>query len=233
MRMNMKKFVFSSLFVVIAISLFFSTSSVEAAAKKLKSIVQDNFNNYTDGILVGQGGWIDRANGSPFVVQGAVVKEGAKALYSNNSGADSVITKNGGTALTDGREFVYIRTENRANWGDAPVGENVTFGVYQGSWDGPTRALMGFKKDGHAAYIDTSQIATGAWLDFDTYTDNSWTLAEIEWRSIDKSARFRISNGRWTKWTPFVGASSFTGFDTIGLFTESLGTGGVYIDDLH
>ena len=229
----MKKYIFGSLFAVLAISLFFSTLSVEAAVKKLKPAVLDNFNKYTNGVVVGQGGWINRANGLPYVVQGTVVKEGRKALYNNNSGADSVVTKTVGSALLDGRESIYIRPQNIADWDDAPVGENVTFGVYQGSWDGPTRALMGFKKDGHVAYIDTSQIATGAWRDFDTYTDNSWTLAEIEWRSIDKSARFRINNGGWTKWTPFVGASSFTGFDTIGLFTESLGAGGVYIDDLH
>ena len=69
--------------------------------------------------------------------------------------------------------------------------ENVTFGVYQGSWDGPTRALMGLRKDGHVAYISTAVIPTGEWIDFDTFVDNTWNLLEIEWRSIDKSAKFR------------------------------------------
>ena len=165
-------------------------------------------------------------------MQGVVVKEGTKALYNNNSGADSVITKTANFALTDGKASIYIRPVNRSNWDSAPVGENVTFGVYQGSRDGPTRALMGLKKDGSAAYINTAVIFTGEWTNFDTFVDNAWNLLEIEWRSIDKSARFRINNGTWTNWTQFVGTSSFAGFDTIGLFTESLGTGGVYIDTL-
>jgi hypothetical protein len=100
-------------------------------------------------------------------------------------------------------------------------------GVYQGSWDGPARAVFTFMKDGHVAYIDTN-----GYVEFDTYNDNAWNLAEIEWRNADRSARFRVNSGAWTNWIPFTGGVSFTGFDTVGLGSVLLGTGGVYVDNL-
>ena len=82
------------------------------------AILCEDFNSYSNGPIVGQGGWFNRANGTPWVVQGDIVQEGLKALYNNNTGADSVITKNAGNALTDGRQSFYVRTQNRSDWGD-------------------------------------------------------------------------------------------------------------------
>ena len=227
----MKKYVLGSLFLILLFSLLSIASPVEAGkGQKLKSIIRDNFNKYTNGSIVGQGGWFNRANGLPYVVQDIVVKEGRKALYNNNVGADSVITKTGGAALANGKQSFYIRTESRSNWGTYNIGENVQLGLFQGSWDGPSRATLAFMKDGHVAYIGLPSI--DAYVNFDTYVDNAWNLAEIEWRAIDKTARYRVNNGTWTNWIPFTGGSFFTGFDTVGFVTFYLGTGGVYIDNL-
>lgn len=228
-KIAMKKYLFISLFSVLLFSLFFTTQSAEAKNQKLKSIIQDSFNKYTIGSIVGQGRWFDRENGSTYVVQNLVVKEGRKALYNNsNDSLESIITKTSRTALANGKQSFWVRTENRSGWSDFRSGQNVQMGVYQGSWDGPARAVFTFMKDGHVTYIDSS-----GYVPFDTYNDNAWNLAEIEWRTIDKSARFRVNHGVWTSWIPFTGGPSFTGFDTVGLGSVLLGTGGVYIDTLQ
>lgn len=199
-------------------------------ASSAEAFIPDNFNKYINSSVVGQGGWFNRENGLQWVVQGTVVKEGKKALYNNsNDSLESIITKTGGIALANGKQYFYVRTENRSGWGDFRSGQNVQMGVYQGSWDGPARVVFTFMKDGHVAYI----APVGGYINFDTYNDNDWNLAEIEWRTIDKSARFRVNNGAWTNWIPFTGGSSFTGFDTVGIGSVLLGTGGVYIDTLR
>ena len=195
----------------------------------LPSLIQENFNSYASGSVVGQYGWFNRANGLPWVVENTVVQEGAKAIYNNNTGADSVITKNnGGNKLADGKQSFYIRTQNRSSWDTRAT--NFQLGIYQGSWDGPSRATLGFEKDGSVNYVNGSNDAR---VNFATYIDDAWNLVEIEWRSSDARARYRINSGTWTSWIPFTGGASFTGFDTVGFVTWYLGTGGVYIDNLN
>ncbi len=204
-----------------------SPSPTPTTTPACTTILCENFNSYIDGSIVGQGGWIDRQEGTKFIVEGTVVNEGTKALYSNtNSATESIVTKNTGNTLTDGKQSFYVRTENRSSWEDYRSGQNVQFGVYQNSWDGPARAVLTFMKDGHVTYIDNT-----GYVNFDIYNDNAWNLAEIEWRNSDKSARFRVNSGTWTNWIPFTGGSSFTGFNTVGIGATLLGTGGVYIDN--
>ena len=227
----MKKYVYSLLGLIVLFSFLITALPIEAAKnQKLKSVIRDNFNKYTNGSIVGQDGWFNRANGLPYVVQNIVVKKGKKALYNNNTGADSVITKTSSTALPNGKQSFWIRTENRSGWGNYNIGENFQLGLFQGSWDGSSRATLAFMKDGYVAILDT---ATDKYVNFDTYTDNRWTLIHAEWRMSDKTIRWRVNERVWTNWTPFVGSTSFTGFDTVGFVTFYLGSGGVYIDDLR
>jgi hypothetical protein len=193
------------------------------------AVLCENFNSYTDGAIVGKNGWFDRESGTFYLVEGDIKQEGEKALSNHSNLSNSIITKNSGTALADGRQSLYVKTENRSGWGDYNRGENVQIGLFQGSWDGPSRTAIAFMKDGHVAL---SYGGVG-YVNFDTYIDGTWTLVDIEWRTIDQSARYRVNNGVWTDWTPIVGASSFTGFDTVGIVTFTLGSGGVYFDDLH
>ena len=197
-------------------------------AAPLPSVVIDNFNGYTPGSIVGQGGWNDRVNGTNFIVQGAVVFEGSGAIYNNNQ-ADSVVTKLG-TPLSNGKQAVYVRTENRSEWGLYEDG-NAQVRILKGSWDSASMAAVSFKSDGHAAYYDS---AADDYINFASYNDGEWTLLEIEWRSSDKTARYRINSGAWTDRKAFRGGSSFADFDTVGFdFISPGGLGGVYFDNLH
>jgi len=192
------------------------------------SIISDNFNSYVNGSIVGQGGWVDRVNGNNFIVQGITVFEGAKAVHKNALG-DGVITKTG-TSFADGRQAVYIKTENRDNWGEYPDG-NVQMRISKGSWDSSTMVAVTLKKNGNAAYYDP---ASDSYVDFDTYNDNEWTFVEVEWRSSDRTAKYRVNNGTWTDWFSFRDAASFTDFDTVGLaFVLPSGSGEAYFDKLH
>ena len=192
------------------------------------AIVEDDFNSYMDGSIVGQGSWIYRVNGDNFLIQGTTTQEGTKAIY-NNAIADSVTTKTG-TARTDGKQVAYVRTENRNDWGTYDNG-NVQIRLSKGSWDSDPMTVVSFKKDGNVAFYDP---ISDTYTNFAAYNDNEWTLLEIEWRSSDKTARYRINSGVWTDWKPFRGAASFTDFDTVGFdFVLPSGAGGVYFDNLQ
>lgn len=199
---------------------------VNSATADLMPIIEDDFNTYANGSIIGQGGWESYANGDSFVVQDVTVFEGAKALY-NNSVGDNVIGKQG-TLRADGRQAVYVRTENRDNWEEYQDG-NVQIGMTKGLWN-KIFLLATFKRDGHVAYYD---ISTGAMQNFATYDDNVWTLLEMEWRSSDKTARYRVNSEIWTDWKPIFHSASFVGVDYVGFdFAQPSGSGGVYFDTL-
>lgn len=192
-------------------------------------IVEDTFNGYTNGSVVGQGGWESYVNGDNFVVQDTTRFEGSKALHVSASG-DSVVTKKG-TPRSDGKQAVWVRTENRSQWGFYPDG-NAQFRVSKNSWAGGTDifAAVSFKSDGNVAYYD---VVSGVYQNFAAYDDNEWTLVEIEWRSSDTRARYRVNEDTWTDWKPFSGIGPFTGFDYVGFdFYLPGGSGGAYFDTL-
>ncbi|KKT00624.1 MAG: hypothetical protein UW07_C0021G0012 [Candidatus Nomurabacteria bacterium GW2011_GWF2_43_8] len=225
----MKKHILLSFVPVLLFGLFFSALSTEAAPKP-RTLVKDDFNDYRNGDVIGQDRWFNWLNGNTYVVQDNLVREGKKALYGNNAGSESIITKMINIPLADGRQSFYVRAKGRASWGNYGSGENVRMGIFQQRWGSPSEIILAFMKDGHVAYFDPT---SEEFVNFDTYDDNSWTLAEIEWRSADKTARYRIDRGAWTNWMPFAGGLSFNSFDTVGFATSYLGTGGVYIDTLR
>lgn len=195
-------------------------------------IVEDDFNSYANGSIVGQGSWESYVNGDHFVVQGDTVFEGAKALHVSAL-ADNVVTKQG-TPRSDGRQAVYVRTENRSGWGPTPTLDgNAQFRVTKNSWAGGTDifAAVSFKSDGNVAYYDP---VAHVYSNFATYNDNEWTLLEIEWRTSDNTARYQVNEETWTDWKTFNGAASFTDFDYVGFAFDgrSGGSGGVYFDTL-
>jgi len=199
-----------------------------ASIEGSQPIVDDDFNSYTDGSIVGQGGWVSYVNGDHFVVQGNTVFEGAKAVH-NNSFGDSVAGRYG-TQRADGKQTVCFRTENRDNWGFYSADGNAGVRVSDG-FNGTIFASVSLKKDGHVAYYDT---VADVYSDFATYNDNEWTLLEIEWRSSDKTARYRVNSGAWTDWKTFRGAASFTKFDFVHFgFVLPSGSGGVFFDALQ
>lgn len=226
--MKNAKHIFVSIVFITALVLI--TSLISAKHANAAWLVNDDFNTYSNGGIVGQGSWSSYANGSNFIVQNTNVFEGTKALY-NNASADSIITKLG-TPLSDGGQSVYVRTQNRSSWGTYANG-NAQVRISRGSWGGSELRnfiAASFKSDGNVAYYDP---ASDAYTNFSTYNDNEWTLLEFEWRSTDKKARYRVNNGTWTDWKSIAGSASFTDFDTVGFDSIYLsGSGGVYIDSL-
>ena len=193
--------------------------------------IKDNFDLYALGSVVGQGGWKTYTNyGTNFIVQSATTSEGVGALY-NNSVGDAVATKSG-NLTADGVQAVYVRTENRSNWKSYTDG-NAQVRVSKGEWASGAPnlpfAAVSFKSGGEVAYYD---VLNGRYSNFATYNDNEWTLLEIQWRSSDKTARYRVNQGTWTDWYTFAYANNFSGFDNVG-FDFVGGGGGVYYDNLH
>lgn len=190
------------------------------------SPVVDDFNSYGNGLIVDQGGWFDREHGEVFSVEGAVTHDGSTAIGSGNQTAFGIITKTG-TPYADGYQSFYFFPEHSSRWA-SPI--SFQLGVYQNSWDGPSRAVMNFRSDGHAYHTDSR---VGPFVEFGTFQDNTWNSAEIEWRAVDTSARYRVNKEAWTDWTPFTVNPSYSYFDTVGISAIYLGSGAdVYIDSL-
>lgn len=208
-------------------------TSTPAAQNQPTSIVQDSFDIYSKGTLHGQGGWNSYVNGSNFVVVDTEVFGGTKAIY-NQTKTDSVITKTG-SLLADGKQAVYVKTASRTSWSIHSDG-NAQVRISKNPWASGAQGLafvaVSFKGDGNVAYYDS---VADKYKNFAAYEDGIWTLLEIEWRSSDKTARYRVNNGGWTNWYTFRNASTFSGFDNIGFdFDLRDGSGGgVYFDSLQ
>lgn len=208
-------------------------SSAEAGKIAPPSILTDSFDKYELGILLGQNGWANYANGDAFMVESLSQKN--KAVHVDSQ-SDNVITKTG-VSLADGRQAVMVKTDNRASWGNVPDG-NVQVRISDASWGAGTRRFVAvtFKADGNVAYYDKH---ADVYQNFGTYIDKQWTPLEIEWRSSDKTARYRVNNGVltkavWTDWMSFPQSDTFTSFNNVGFgFVQpSGGAGGVYFDNL-
>lgn len=200
--------------------LVFGVSSVVAEA-----IVEDNFNSYSDGPVVGQGGgWGGNSYCYQFVVQETTVLEGTKALHCT-SASDNLIVKTG-APLPYGTQGFYFKTENREGWSS---GSKVEFRLMNSSWETPNDLCrVDFKQDGTVSFLKGREVE----VDFATFNDNEWTRLEMEWRANDSKARYRVNDENWTDWYGGYN-SNFTYFDRIGIeFALDSGSGGVYIDAL-
>lgn len=211
----------TSLMVVVLLVL---ACGVTSAMAGLMPVVEDNFNSYANGSIVGQGSWRNRATGDNFVVQGTAVFEGAKALYITGV-SDSVIVQEG-TNLTDGMQTFYVKTENRNTWAEY---SRIDFRMLRGGWDSGIFCDVALQWNGKVEYVGKDML----YHTFTTYSDNEWTKIDIEWRSVDISARYRANDELWTDWSLFSGGSSFAGFDNVGIDFSLMGgssSGGAYFD---
>ncbi|OGZ62599.1 MAG: hypothetical protein A2812_03035 [Candidatus Staskawiczbacteria bacterium RIFCSPHIGHO2_01_FULL_36_16] len=185
--------------------LLFGANSVMAEA-----VVEDNFNSYVNGSVVGQGGWKNRSTGDNFIVQDTTVLEGAKALYISGV-SDSVIIKEG-ISLSDGIQTFYAKTENRNNW--APF-SRIDFRMLRGGWDTGVYAQVALQWNGKVEYTKG-----GLNYQFATFNDDEWTKIDIEWRATDASARYRANDELWTDWYTYAGGGNF---DSVGIDYGILG----------
>ncbi len=215
--------------IVTACFCVLSVGTLAAAAQSRPIILKDNFNAYTFGSVVGQGGWVNYGNGQSFMVSNDLPYRKGKELH-NIALGDSEISKFG-TAQATGVQSILIRTDNRAAWGSYTDG-NVQVRMSKGqSFASSIFAAVSFKQDGHVAYYDP---IADAYKNFAIYQDNKWTEVDFEWRASDRTVRYRVGNSAWTNWLTFNNAEEFTNFDNIGLgFALPSGAGGVYFDELQ
>lgn len=214
-------------FLVIVLLGVFATHSVEAAKRGPLPILSETFNNYSLGALEGQSGWASYDGVANFSIESVSRKD--KIVHATAYG-DNIITKTG-KSLTDGLQTVYVKTENRVSWGPVLDG-NVQVRISDAPWSiGANRFIaVTLKADGNVAYFDPVNYR---YENFATYSDNTWTKIEIEWRSSDKTARYSVNDGVSTNWLPFIGNDTFTSFNNVGLeFYLPSGSGGVYFDNL-
>ena len=150
----------------------------------MATILTEDFNSYNDGNLEGQGGWTLRDGTSGQIyIQGTTVKEGAKAA----DGQGTLDCNDGktGSQLSDGRITYYARMGTADKQGCG-------FYLREG---GSTRIQVTFRAGGYIDYYDGS-----AWHHLKAWAADTWYCVEIEWRSSDKKARYRVDGGTWTDW---------------------------------
>lgn len=197
-----------------------------------RGVVRDNFNRYEEGKLLNQEHWENFLNGENFTVVNDKISKRGKSVFIK-AAADSVITKKG-VARADGKQVFYVKTKNRANW-DLYENGNTQVRVSKGPWafkekeQGSPFAAVSFKSDGNVAYYEPVEKV---YKNFDSYNDNEWIRLEIEWRSSDKKAKYRVNCGSWTSWLDFAHNDSFIDFDHVGFDFISGGSGGAYFSGL-
>lgn len=148
------------------------------------TILQDDFNSYSDGILNGQGGWWSRRNSNNVIVQENIVFEGVKAVKAITTGE---IEKQG-NQLASGVQGVYMRNTQIA--GGEPY-----FGVRE------NQSMPGWLyfsgTDGHAYGRTLS-----GWIDLGTFSYDIWVWVQIEWLTLPNShvIRYKVGDNNWSAW---------------------------------
>lgn len=217
----------------VATSSELSFNTPDLTQRNFLPIANEEFSSYINGSVVGQGGWESYLNGENFLVNTNTCYNCPKQLSVSALG-DNIIVKSTSTHILNGKQSLYVKTQDRANWGSYLDG-NVQIRVSEGPWasgepDSPFAAVT-FRTDGNIAYYDST---LDSYVNFGTYDDDSWTPIDIQWRAFDRAARYSATNGgTWTQWHTFKNADSFSGFDYVGLeFVNPSGSGGAHFDSL-
>ena len=152
----------------------------------MATIFTDDFNAYTDGGLIGQGGWITGSGGgADFVVEGIVVREGSKAIVSGGVGTGYRFVRRIGTPTDMGGVSFYARLDSLpldhvfAGLG-GPNGVHLAMSIWS---DGIARA---------GVHSDDPSIGT--------ITIGVWHLFEIRWwiNSGKFIAKYRMDGAAWS-----------------------------------
>jgi len=148
----------------------------------MATIFEDNFNAYNNGDLNGQGSW---SGDTSYDIQGTTVKEGAKAVQCVNNSSYDTIEKTG-NLVNDGRITFYIRRSDSV----------ATSAYYRLHEDTDTKIIVSMNK-----ITDKIQYRNAdGYVDIQSFSLDTWYCVEIEWRSSDHKARYRIDEGTWTDW---------------------------------
>ena len=183
----------------------------------MTAILTENFNSYTDWDIVWQGSWTSQQFWTNYDLQWTVVQEWAKwlALLAGTLWWTPIIYKIW-TAVADWTQAFYVRK----------AVTNEEFLVLLEQHSTLTWAIVKFSTGGQIQYFNGS-----AYVDIQAYSADTWYLIEVEWRTSDNTARYRID---WWSWTSFVAVNwTFTSIDSIRFIWQATTSWDVYIDNFY
>jgi len=185
----------------------------------MATIFEDDFNSYNDGDLNGQGGW---SGDKSFDIQGTTTKEGAKAVQNADTGGSYIVVAKTGTAQSDGRISIYLRRSSQIT----AHGLMTRIELFSGT----TQCIVvGLGYDsGSGKYLVGYYAGGWQWTNV-SWSANTWHNIEIEWRSSDHQARFRVDGGPWTDWV-VANNTSWTTLDIVKLAVQYQTGGASYFD---
>lgn len=183
----------------------------------MAAILTENFNSYTDWDIVWQGSWISQQFSTNYDIQWSVVQEWAKALalIAWSHGWSPIIYKTW-TAVADWTQAFYVRK----------TVTNEEFLVLLEQHSTLTWAIVKFSTGWQIQYFNGS-----TYVDIQSYSADTWYLIEVEWRTSDNTARYRIDG--WS-WTSFVAVNwTFTSIDSIRLIWQATTSWTAYVDNFY
>jgi len=145
------------------------------------TIFEDDFNDYNDGNLSGQGGW---SGSTEPQIDGAIVYEGLKAVYFNTVFTS---TEKTGVETFDGQSIFYIRRNGLESAG------RCYFGIYD---DTTMKVLISFGGSGN----QNLEYYTDDFYTIQGFNLAQWYEIKIEWRSADGKIRISVDDVDKTDW---------------------------------
>lgn len=143
----------------------------------------DNFDSYTTGNLVGQGGWADAGHGTTaaLTVNTVIVQTSPNAVIS--SATDFALVKNTFTQQANGIQRFYFQVSSTADNG------LMKFRLTEGG----TSVMLVFTNAGNLQYTNS-----GANVTIQAVNANQWYQVDIQWVLSTGKARYRVDGGSWT-----------------------------------
>lgn len=179
----------------------------------MATIFTDNFNTYTDGELVGQGGW--SGTSGYWLVEVPYVAEGEKGICCSIANTGWSVEKTG-TPLTDGKVAFYTKL----------AGFPSSYFIFRISSAAvsPTYVDIRFDSAHNITLLGSTTIQA--------YSVATWYGVEVEWRSTpDYRFRARVNGGSWSTWVSgYLSREWTTGLTKISLIKNSTGTDSYYLD---
>lgn len=157
----------------------------------MATVLTDLLNSYTDGDIIGQGGWTDWTSGAGWcLIQGTTTAEGAKALKTTITDVGQHTINNIAAAdVPTGTQCFHMRAS------DVTTAQN---DVFFKAWNGiDLGSLFGVRLAGSKIILNR----TGG-TDQDLITsisNNTWYEVQVSWQSSDRTAkaRARVYQGTW------------------------------------
>lgn len=180
-------------------------------------VFSDNFDSYTTGAIVGQGGWTGSGTTTGYTVENTTSQSPSNAVTAPNNINGNGFVSHTFTAITTGTPIVsyYARNDTASQFGATVFlgdGTNTqNFGLYM------------FNDNTFQVFDGTSFHATGvSWL------PNTFYFVEIQVDVVNKQARTRINGGTFTSY--FANSSALTQLASIQMIIIANNSGSSFWD---